>query len=209
MLERMMSVLSSYFLICFMIAFSLSAINAQAQNPISSSYDCSDIQVDYENDPTLTEDEKIALMDQAFFESLNQYDACQSAASTMSGGGASGGGNGGGGEGSAAGMQGGGESIASSSMSGTEAPKPVMPAHDISESDAEEGNIEGNESADENLPPIQQAGTGGAVPADLPSADNDDALASQIRYAATQETDPVKKAQLWNEYRKYKGLPAK
>ena len=49
----------------------------------------------------------------------------------------------------------------------------------------------------------------GKLPEDIPSADNDSALAAQIRHAAENETDPVKKAQLWNEYRKYKGLPQK
>ena len=46
----------------------------------------------------------------------------------------------------------------------------------------------------------------GKLPDDIPSADNDSALAAQIRRAAENETDPIKREQLWNEYRKYKGL---
>ncbi len=49
----------------------------------------------------------------------------------------------------------------------------------------------------------------GKLPEDIPSAANDDALAAQIRYAAENETDPLKQKQLWNEYRKYKGLSPK
>jgi hypothetical protein len=49
----------------------------------------------------------------------------------------------------------------------------------------------------------------GKIPEDIPAAKNDDALAAQIRYAAENEPDPVKSAQLWNEYRKYKGLAPK
>jgi hypothetical protein len=33
-------------------------------------------------------------------------------------------------------------------------------------------------------------------------------IAAQIRLAAEIEKDPIKKEKLWNEYRKYKGLPA-
>jgi len=188
-------------------------IITHAQNQISSTHDCTDIRVSYEDDPTLTQEEKIALMDQAFFDSLNQYDACQSASSAMAGGSSnSGGGNGGaneGGAGTNGQMNGGGKSVASSAMSGTEAPKPISSAQDISEYEDEENSSELNEETGGSVSQAEQGAVGGAVPSDIPSADNDDALASQIRYAATQETDPVKKAQLWNEYRKYKGLPAK
>lgn len=48
----------------------------------------------------------------------------------------------------------------------------------------------------------------GKAPEDIPSANNDSVLEGQIRQAAMNETDPKIKAQLWNEYRKYKGLPA-
>lgn len=47
----------------------------------------------------------------------------------------------------------------------------------------------------------------GKVPDDIPSADNDSVLEAQIRKAAEAETDPVVQKRLWNEYRKYKGLP--
>ncbi|MEX0615839.1 MAG: hypothetical protein WD177_08020, partial [Methylophaga sp.] len=46
----------------------------------------------------------------------------------------------------------------------------------------------------------------GAIPEDIPAANNDDAIAAQIRLAAESETDPEIREKLWNEYRKYKGL---
>ena len=49
----------------------------------------------------------------------------------------------------------------------------------------------------------------GAVPDDIPAGNDDDLLQAQIRAAAMAEPDPKLRAKLWNEYRKYKGLPAK
>ena len=60
------------------------------------------------------------------------------------------------------------------------------------------------------------AGSGGTqdndfddIPDDIPRGDDDSVLEAQIRRAAMQETDPKIQAELWNEYRKYKGLPTK
>jgi len=47
----------------------------------------------------------------------------------------------------------------------------------------------------------------GKLPEDIPPVDNDSVLEKQIRAAAMAEKDPAIKAKLWNEYRKYKGLP--
>ena len=52
-------------------------------------------------------------------------------------------------------------------------------------------------------------GGGGKLPEDIPPANNDDIVARQIRNAAIAESDPKKQAKLWNEYRRYKGLPEK
>lgn len=61
-------------------------------------------------------------------------------------------------------------------------------------------------------PQMQQAEpdqrlTNGKIPDDIPNADNDSAFEVQIRAAAMAETDPDTQKNLWNEYRKYKGLP--
>lgn len=44
------------------------------------------------------------------------------------------------------------------------------------------------------------------VPGDIPSGDDDDVVARQLREAAIHEPDPVLREKLWDEYRKYSGL---
>jgi len=51
--------------------------------------------------------------------------------------------------------------------------------------------------------------TNGKIPDDIPVADNDSVFEAQIRAAAMAETDPQIQKNLWNEYRRYKGLPEK
>ncbi|MXY14598.1 MAG: hypothetical protein F4Y53_02780 [Proteobacteria bacterium] len=41
-------------------------------------------------------------------------------------------------------------------------------------------------------------------PADIPSGDDDDVVARQLREAAQKERDPMLRDKLWDEYRKYK-----
>lgn len=49
--------------------------------------------------------------------------------------------------------------------------------------------------------------TNGKTPDDIPKVGNDSVFEAQIRAAAMAETDPNTKKNLWNEYRRYKGLP--
>ena len=49
--------------------------------------------------------------------------------------------------------------------------------------------------------------TNGKIPDDIPDAANDSVFEAQIRAAAMAETDPDTQKNLWNEYRRYKGLP--
>jgi hypothetical protein len=44
------------------------------------------------------------------------------------------------------------------------------------------------------------------APADIPSGNNDDVVARQLREAAMREPDPKVREKLWDEYRKYKGI---
>ena len=44
------------------------------------------------------------------------------------------------------------------------------------------------------------------APDDIPSGNNDDIVARQLREAAMREADPEVREALWNEYRKYKGI---
>ncbi len=108
-----------------------------------------------------------------------------------------------------------GGSLSSSDMSGTES-KPVqstaIPGGGNSRdnttqsgaADVEQrggyGKASGNSPYDKNL-------NNGKLPEDIPPADNDSVLEAQIRQAAINEKDPVVQKRLWNEYRKYKGLP--
>ena len=61
-------------------------------------------------------------------------------------------------------------------------------------------------------PQMQQAEpdqrlTNGKIPDDIPDAGNDSVFEAQIRAAAMAETDPDTQKNLWNEYRRYRGLP--
>lgn len=199
-----------------------------AQESIGESIDCTDVSVDYKDNINLTREERLSLMDRALFESLDKFELCQaaramaqaSASSAATGGGsASGGAEATNGE-QDAGTNGQGgnpggsvESVASSTMSGTEEASNQPSSEDMGglEPVGQQGAVSGQDGKKSTGGSARRtaAGSNGKNPDDIPVAANDDALAAQIRYAAENETDPVKKAQLWNEYRKYKGLPQK
>ena len=44
----------------------------------------------------------------------------------------------------------------------------------------------------------------GSAPRNIPSGDDDDVVARQLREAAEKEQDPELREKLWEEYRKYK-----
>ena len=75
------------------------------------------------------------------------------------------------------------------------------------ENTAEMAEFENDEAGDEQAGTEQQNGT--KAPDDIPPADNDSVFEKQICQAAENETDPELRERLWNEYRKYKGLPVK
>ena len=198
--------------------------NASAAGSLDEAIDCTKVHVDYSNDPTLTREQRLRLMDQAFFESLNKFELCQTAAkakaNTATGAGSNGSNDDGGGAengadnnaadlGSEKGGPSSGGSVASSTMSGTEVSQTSRkaPPADGVES-AKTASLPGSQAMDaaKNQSGKNSTLANGKLPDDIPSAKNDDALAAQIRYAAENETDPVKSGQLWNEYRKYKGL---
>lgn len=175
------------------------------QGGLGTAQDCTKVSVDYANDPTLTVDEKIALMDRALYESLSRYDACMSAA-------ANGGGGGSGGGGGMTGTEGGGEaqganSVASSDMTGTQVSH--QDAGDRGMAALNEADMEDDADVDSWQTTATDVADNGKVPEDIPPADNDTVLQAQIRQAAMNETDPELKAKLWDEYRRYKGLPTK
>ncbi len=58
--------------------------------------------------------------------------------------------------------------------------------------------------APETPPPPPPSTAQMDIPKDIPDARDDDVVARQLREAAMQETDPVLREKLWEEYRRYK-----
>ena len=120
-----------------------------------------------------------------------------------------------------AGDGGGMKSVAAPGIEGTQTPENGATA--TSGSDAKPvaaAGVEGTQpkedptgTTSDTPQPAGSSGTrgddSGDVPDDIPRGDNDSVLEAQIRRAAMEETDPRIRAELWNEYRKYKGLPVK
>jgi hypothetical protein len=188
---------------------------ASAASSLGEAIDCTKVHVDYSNDPTLTREERLRLMDQAFSQSVHRFELCQAAAKAKAKPAAGAGNNGGNGDGAENGtglnsahsgpqkdgMSPGG-SVASSTMSGTEVGKTSqeIPAADGIES-GKTASLPGSQALDEAIRQSSKNSTlaNGKLPDDIPSAKNDDALAAQIRCAAGNEADPVKSVQLWSQ----------
>ena len=178
---------------------------------LSKTRDCTVIELDPEIDPNMTTQENIQRLTEQFFESVNTVQHCEPPTdSASSGGGAAGGG-----------ATGGGAAAASSDIAGTEAviTEPAE-GNATSPADAElsaiqseidealKGSSGAEATAKQGAAATKaQDGNNGAIPDDLPPADNDSVFEAQIRAAAENETDPEVRKNLWNEYRKYKGLP--
>lgn len=211
-------------LIIFSFFSSVSGAQVSNNSSIGIADDCTEVSVNFADDSSLTRQERIALMDAALISSLGKYERCalqqdQSQTNTAgaSGGGMSGGGGGGDGANAGAeaqsasgGSEGDGnqgvESVASSTLSGTgnkDKPSEQSSADQggpVSASGQGMNQVTGDTVADMS---------NGKIPEDIPSVDNDDVLGEQIRRAAMEETDPEIKEKLWDEYRKYKGLPTR
>jgi hypothetical protein len=102
-----------------------------------------------------------------------------------------------------------------SNMTGT------TPMADTADMGTETGTMTGTATDGESetaavnsRPQMQQAEpdqrlTNGKIPDDIPETGNDSVFEAQIRAAAMAETEPNTQKNLWNEYRRYKGLPEK
>lgn len=206
---------SFYALISLLVLFNADNGLAQIQEhtSLSEANDCTNIAVDYANNPNLTQQEKIELMDKALFQSLNKYEGCRNTRARNAGGGKAGGRGADGtqaGAGSAADNGKSKSSSASSDMSGTQVPAAqetsTGSSSDILSNKTETNTAPGEKNTQGHIQNKSVRGSG-KIPDDIPEVDNDSILEAQIRQAAMDETDPVIKAKLWNEYRKYKGLP--
>ena len=175
-----------------------------AAESLGSTIDCSDVTINYVDNPEWTHSERLKAMDRAFFESVDRFELCNlSNQSGTSSGSASGNGQASGtSTGTSSGSESGLDSVASQEMTGTETESTLSQVNS-----SESSNVP--ENANNESVKVNGGGSSknGVKPKDIPSADNDDAIAAQIRLAAEIEKDPVKKEKLWNEYRKYKGLP--
>jgi len=184
--------------------FSLFILHSTAytQESLEVSVDCTDVQIDYSDDPTLTRGERIHQMDKSLSRSLNNFKLCHQETKKVETNDANDSTSGASEETGSSKGENMGEAIASSAISGTELPATEDDAQEESEdslalqtTNNENGNYQGSVST-----------ANGKRPDDIPSANNDSALAAQIRRAAENETDPNKSKLLWDEYRKYKGL---
>lgn len=185
--------LKIYFHLFAVLAAFLSAGASLAQDSsISDADDCSEISVDFDDAANLTRQERVELMDRALLNSLSKYERCQNRRSNPVSGG-----------GGVSGDSGQSSSTASSEMTGTNAPA----NQDVSDKGGSTTAVSTDRLEGDSAKMGEKPLGSGKIPDDIPPADNDSILEEQIRQAAMNETDPVIKAKLWNEYRKYKGLP--
>ena len=99
------------------------------------------------------------------------------------------------------------DSVASSELSGTEITEENVETTTTFENTTSEDIVKYEN--DQRFDQGETNTNNGMIPEDIPQDDNDSVLEEQIRLAAMNEKDPEKKKRLWNEYRKYKGLPQK
>ena len=170
------------------------------------------VHTDIEDEP-LTQAERIARLDAALFESLARFDDCQSVTPSAAGQDArvkTGGGDVTSPQDGASGLSGGSERVGDAETPQTADSSPAgasvesVAAHGVQGTEAPEDTTKAVSGTEE----VSASGSG-EVPDDIPAPDNDSVLEAQIRRAAMEETDPRLRAELWNEYRKYKGLPPK
>ena len=214
MLERMRLCASLFMrplLACVWLAgLSCAAVvSAETEDTDASDYDdCTRIELDFEAGAgVLTDEEKIALMEREFYESLARFDRCQASFSSDGGGG--------GGAGSAGDSDGNDGAGAGEVSDGDQSGEVrSLPSASVSGTEPEQPSQEGAERQPYALQPATADGAptpqnNGKAPDDIPPADNDGIIAQALREAAQNEKDPEQREKLWNEYRKYKNLPVK
>ncbi len=171
----------------------------------------------------LTREEKIVLMEQAFYDSLTRFEQCQRATSGAAAGNAGGGAGGNAVSGGAAGngASHAGERGADGAERGVDGEKAAAAIESVAASDVQGTHAPVSAASPPDAMTSDTATSPGGLPENAPkdilalrrdgqlNPDNDSRLEAQIRRAATDEIDPEKQARLWNEYRRYKGLPLK
>ena len=175
---------------------------------LSKTHDCTVLTQDIKVDPNLTNEENVKRLTDMFNESVNTVVHCEPPSDNSAAGG---GGGGGGGASASTDLVGTEPSIGdqpNSSLKGSaDATLDALQSKidtALKETSAAEGGIVTKNTVD----PASEKSTG-APPDDIPPGNNDSVFEAQIRKAAENEKDPVVQKNLWNEYRKYKGLPFK
>ena len=176
--------------VCWMLLLGLSSSSVLAAEAITQSHDCSEIEVQADIDPELSRDENLQRLSEMFYESLNTVTHCQNTSDSATS-----------------------ASTAASDISGTEAEESTFESDEnTSEMDGSEAGyseMDGGEVENSDSDSGMDNTSGTKSPDDIPAADNDSVFEKQIREAAENESDPEIRERLWNEYRKYKGLPVK
>lgn len=156
-----------------------------------------------------TSEERRDILDRELDESLSEFDrkmleeqetlARQRTSASAIGGGGSG-------EGAAGGAEGGGTgsgSAAGGSAGGTESETSQPAQRGRNDGGGAGAREPGEPVADES----SDAAVRSRIPPDIPDGEDDDIVARQLREAAVEEDDPRLRERLWDEYRRYKGLP--
>ena len=186
--------------VCWMLLLGLSSSSVLAAEAITQSHDCSEIEVQADIDPELSRDENLQRLSEMFYESLNTVTHCQNASDSATS-----------------------ASTAASDISGTEAEESTFESDEntsemndseagyseMNDSEAGYSEMDGSEVENSESDSGMDNTSGTKLPDDIPAADNDSVFEKQIREAAENESDPEIRERLWNEYRKYKGLPVK
>ena len=173
---------------------------------IADSQDCTAIEIPETDDALLTREEKIARLENALLVEVSKYDPCLGATTGDNDNSDNGDDSG------STGVNGDHGSTQSVPVSGIQGDEPklsteTMPGLTTSTDPAPQqpasyspGTIPGKSATPGQHKP----------PEDIPvSSDGDSIIAKQLRKAAEEEADPAKKAKLWNEYRRYKGIPVR
>ncbi len=201
-------------LLCGVVALLAAASAAVAQGTgakTEASRDCWTSTLRGQDDELLTREEKIALLDKALLDAVNDFDPCQTKPSSAPGVSVSGGGgltgkqNSGGQESASGGAS--TSSVDSLPVGDIQGDAPVAaPVNGIKNRGGARNESIFAKASGTNAP---QSSSNGKVPEDIPALNNDDIIAQQLRQAAMEEKDPQQRAKLWNEYRRYKNLPVK
>ena len=206
---------------CFAVILAL-FIPALYANDVSDEGDCPIVIPNFDNTMLLTKEERIQLMDQALKDALAEVQDCEQRFSNVQKRSNSNASNSNISDNASTGTNNNVEQAdnTESKQSDIQDQQTATPSSELSGTEPlqtqqtnGEDTISGSPQDYSSIPLITKDNkktlSNGKLPEDIPSADNDDIIAKQIREAALAESDPQKQAKLWNEYRRYRGISEK